>query len=82
MCVSVLIVCLENKRGHEVFVVKIFNNFVSSGCFKKVFFHHKDSLASRTLFVIPHNFFMRNNAFIFFQKSDTLFLYKPGPCLN
>ena len=58
MCVSELIVCLENKRGQEVFVVKfVCNNFVSSGCFKKVFFHHKDSLVPRTLFVIPHNFF-------------------------
>ena len=26
--------------------------------------------------------FSRNNAFIFFQKSDTLFLHKPGPSLN
>ena len=31
-----------------------------------------DSLKSRTLFAIPHNFFLRNNAFIFFQKSDTI----------
>ena len=42
----------------------------------------QDSLKSRTLFAIPHNFFSRNNAFIFFQKSDTLFLHKPGPGLN
>ena len=33
----------------------------------------QDSLKSRTLFAIPHNFFLRNNAFIFFQKSDTIF---------
>ena len=67
-----LIVCLENKRGQELFVVKLeYNNNVSVAVCRK------DSFTTRQfkvedLICDTSQFFLRNNAFIFFQKSDTV----------
>ena len=77
-----LIVRLDNKSGQELFVVKLeCNNNVSVAVCRK------DSFTTRQfkvedLICDTSQFFSRNNAFIFFQKSDTLFLHKPGPGLN
>ena len=71
MCVSVLIVCLDNKHGQSYLLLKVIVTTTFQRLFAETFFHHQDGLKLRTLFVIPHNFFLRNNAFIFFQKSDT-----------
>ena len=77
-----LIVRLENKSGQELFVVKLeCNNNVSVAVCRR------DSFTTRQfkvedLICDTSQIFSRNNAFIFFQKSDTLFLLKPGPGLN
>ena len=66
-----LIVRLENKSGQELFVVKLecHNNVSVAVC-------RRDSFTTRQfkvedLICDTSQFFLRNNAFIFFQKSDT-----------
>ena len=75
--------CLFRKQTRsELFVVKgdCNNNFSVVVCRKILSpprrFKVKDLICDTS------QFFLRNNAFIFFQKSDTLFLHKPGPSLN
>ena len=70
MCVSVLIVCLENKRHQSYLLLKVIVTTTFQWLFAERFFHHQDGLKSRALFVIPHNFFLRNNAFIFFPRAS------------
>ena len=66
-----LIVRLENKSGQELFVVKLeCNNNVSVAVCRR------DSFTTRQfkvedLICDTSQIFSRNNAFIFFQKSDT-----------
>ena len=75
--------CLFRKQTRsELFVVKgdCNNNFSVVVCRKILSpprrFKVKDLICDTS------QIFLRNNAFIFFQKSDTLFLHKPGPSLN
>ena len=79
MCVSVLIVCLENKHGQSYLLLKVIVTTTFQWLFAERFFHHQDGLKSRTLFVIPHNFFLRNNAFIFFPVFSSMRLKKIDP---
>ena len=81
MCVSVLIVCFENKHGQSYLFLKVIVTTTFQWLFAERFFHHQDGLKSRTLFVIPHIFFW-GIMLSSFQKSDTLFLHKPGPSSN
>ena len=57
MCVSVLIVCFENKHGQSYLLLKVIVTTTFQWLFAEGFFHHQDGLKSRTLFVIPHKFF-------------------------
>ena len=61
--------CLFRKQTRsELFVVKgdCNNNF--QWLFAERFFHHQDGLKSRTLFVIPHNFFWGIMLSSFFKR--------------
>ena len=57
MCVSVLIVCLENKHHQSYLLLKVIVTTTFQWLFAERFFHHQDGLKSRTLFVIPHKLF-------------------------
>ena len=57
MCVSLLIVCFENKHGQSYLLLKVIVTTTFQWLFAEGFFHHQDGLKSRTLFVIPHKFF-------------------------
>ena len=77
MCVSVLIVCLENKPGQELFVVKIdCNNDVSVVVCRKTLSPLRQFKVT-DLICDTSQILKRNNAFIFFQKSDIFPLEDP-----
>ena len=68
MCVSVLIVCLENKHGQSYLLLKVIVTTTFQWLFAERFFHHQDGLKPRTLFVIPHKFFWGIMLSSFFKR--------------